>query len=102
MIFDPLGPYCPAAAGLAWAFRPACSRLVCAAAGIEPRRPRRVESAPEARSFPAPRTKRRPERVLFSFAIILSLLFVQFIPWLLAACRHVVRKESLIMCGENE
>ncbi|KAJ1108052.1 hypothetical protein NDU88_005436 [Pleurodeles waltl] len=62
MIFDPLGPYCPAAGGLAWAFRPACSRLVCAAAGIEPRRPRRVENAPEARSFPAPRAKRRPER----------------------------------------
>ncbi|KAJ1140619.1 hypothetical protein NDU88_006968 [Pleurodeles waltl] len=25
-----------------------------------------------------------------------------FMPWLLAACRHVVRKESPIICGENE
>ncbi|KAJ1198856.1 hypothetical protein NDU88_002695 [Pleurodeles waltl] len=29
-------------------------------------------------------------------------LHLAFIPWLLAACRHVVRKESPIMCGENE
>ncbi|KAJ1188721.1 hypothetical protein NDU88_005478 [Pleurodeles waltl] len=36
---------------------------VRAVAGIEPGRPKRVESTLEERSFPAPRTKRRPIEV---------------------------------------
>ncbi|KAJ1171702.1 hypothetical protein NDU88_003560 [Pleurodeles waltl] len=54
LYWTPLGPYRPAAGGLAWAFRPAGSRPVCAAAGTEPRRPEACGERAGSRSFPAP------------------------------------------------